>query len=470
MANTWQGIAPDTLPPNFDLRKSEGASPALQYQIRRLGNGLEFSVVSGAGVKTALPVEAVVGGKRHGESFLLRVDRVAGIPIARPALLEARYAYSPHDTLVLSPGFQKEKPEDLEGTLGRTLSPDFEQRCLTCHGKPGTLGAGSHGGVRCESCHGPASAHVSSMAPGTRGQTPAMPAQLKGTDVMPVCGQCHTGLSSATHSDPLPGDLLVSSQVSALRQSECFIQSGEGISCTNCHDPHRDSATVAQTSEKTCLGCHAMRAPRHASICPINAKSDCVRCHMPSVESNGFRLTDHWIAVHPEAGIKAAGQDDNLKSLVAPKREYLQIIVTGDRAKAEAAQARIANGESFYDVAHDSSIDPTAPGGGFAGDMRLADMDASLASAAAGLPYGGTSGILEQGGRSVILHRLPRDFKWTANQLFQQAVTLKAQGDVKAALAKDQEALKAYPYFLRGLVFMGTTLAEAGQTQRASRV
>lgn len=287
---------------------------------------------------------------------------------------------------------------------------------------------------------------------------------------MEVCGQCHTGLSSATHSDPVPGDLLVSSQVPALRHSECFIQSGDGLSCTDCHDPHRDSTEVAEHSVNTCLRCHSLSAAQHASICPINAKSDCIKCHMPSIDSNGFRLTDHWIAVHPELGIKAGRRDESLRSLIPPKREYLQIIVTEDRAKADAVQQRLAKGESFYDVAHDSSIDPTAPGGGFVGDMKLADMDARLSEAAARLPYDGTSGIIDQGGRCVILHRLPRDFRWNANELYEKAVSLKARGDRKSAIQTDQEALKAYPYFLRGLVFMGTTLAEAGDAQRASEV
>lgn len=469
MAKTWKGALAPSLPANFDEQTAEGPDPALHYEVLRRSGGFEFSVVS-RGEKTVLPVQAIIGGDRHGISFLPRITELDGIPLARSALLEGRYAASPHGSLVLSPGFQKEKPSNLEDTLGRVLSPAFERRCLTCHGQPHTLGAGSRGGVRCESCHGAAGAHVASMQAGNGEHSPVLPQPLTGAKVMDICGQCHTGLSAVTHADPVPADLLVSNQVRALRNSQCFIQSGEAVTCTDCHNPHRDSANVAETSVKTCLHCHSLDTPRHAGICPINAKSGCIQCHMPSINSNGFRLVDHWIGVHPEQGIKADSAKAPPRSLIAPKREYLQIIVTENRANAEAARQRLDKGDSFYDVAHDLSIDGTAPGGGFTGETRLADMDAHLAEAAAALPYGGVTGIIDEGNRFIILHRLPRDFKWQADQLYRQAVALKDQGDRKAAIEKDESALRVYPYFLRALVFMGTAFAEAGNAARAQEV
>ncbi len=467
MANTWAGALDPSLPANFDQKKVEASGPAFQYEIRRMGQGFEFSVTPPDRPRAVLPVEAIVGGKRHGISFLARITKLDGIPLERPALIEGRYAYSPRGSLVLSPGFH-EKPSDFEDALGRVLSPGFEKKCLTCHGQPDTSGAGKHGGVRCESCHGPAGAHVDSML--GPGRSPVKMDALTPAKAMAACAQCHTGLSSANHADPVPGDLLVSSQVPALRNSECFIQSGEAVSCTDCHNPHQDSAELADRSVKTCLRCHSLTTAQHAAICPLNAKSDCVKCHMPSVQSNSFRLTDHWIRVHPEQGLRAGKQSENLRSLVAPRREYLQIIVVDDRAKADGARLRLDKGDSFYDVAHDVSIDPTAPGGGFIGAVQLAEMDPRLAASAARLEYGETSATIGQAERWIILHRLPRDFKWDANLLFDEAVTLKEQGNRKAAIAKAQEALKAHPYFLRALVFMGTTLGEAGRPDRASEI
>ena len=70
----------------------------------------------------------------------------------------------------------------------------------------------------------------------------------------------------------------------------------------------------------------------------------------------------------------------------------------------------------------------------------------------------------------MILHRLPRDFRWEANQLFLEAVKLRALGDRKAAMAKAQTALKIYPYFLRAHIFMGGQIREAGDVARAAYI
>jgi len=469
MANTWDAASTLPLPAGFYQKKVEGPDPALIYEVRSSGANLEFSITYPTGSELVLPVEEVIGGRRHGVSFLVRIRNLDGTPLARPALIEARYAYSPHGSLVLSPGFQTEKPASLERALGRVLSPTFEQRCLTCHGQPGTLGAGVHGGVRCESCHGPAAAHVGSLA--AVGIEPIRLATLAGSKAMAVCAQCHTGLSNINHADPVPGDLLVSSQVPALQHSECFRQTGGAVTCTNCHDPHRDATDMAERAANTCLHCHSAANPAHASICPINASSGCTGCHMPSIPLNGFKVADHWIAVHPDQNIKAEKiPDADLRSLVAPKREYLELIATGDRAKAEGALHRLAGGDSFYDVAHETSMEPTAAAGGFVGDVQLSDMDPRLADAAAHLWYGETSGIIEQGSRYVILHRLPRDFKWQANELFLEAIRLRTLGDRKAAMAKAQAALKVYPYFLRAHIFMGTQIAETGDAGRAAYI
>src|SRR6185437_8714506 len=104
------------------------------------------------------------------------------------------------------------------------------------------------------------------------------------------------------------------------------------------------------------------------------------------------------------------------------------------------------------------------------GDTKLSDMDAKLAAAASRLQYGEASSIVDLNGRSVILRRMPRDFKWQAEQLFQRASALKSRGDLKGAVEKDQEALQVYPYSLRALVLMGTSLGAAGNAPRAAEV
>ncbi|MGC2657220.1 MAG: tetratricopeptide repeat protein [Bryobacteraceae bacterium] len=468
MANTWRGDTASFTALTIDEGKTGAHGSPLHYEVKRIGNHVDFSVATAANGKLTEPVREMVGGQRHGISFLIGVDRFGGFPLARPALIEARYALSHTGTLVLSPGFEDDKPADREDELGRVLSPAFENRCLTCHGEPGTLGAAKTGGVRCESCHGPASVHVDSVT--HAGQKLITPKSLAGANSTEVCAQCHSGLSITSHSDPMPEDVLVSSQVPALRNSECFIQSGANLTCTSCHNPHDDSTPVVQTSVNVCLRCHSLSAPQHAAICPINRTQGCVGCHMPSVPSDSFHLTDHWIRVHPEPGVKFPPPDESLRTQVIPKREYLRMIMVSSDEKMKLATDRLAKGEPFRTVAHDLSEDPTAPGGGFIGDVVVADMDPRLAAAVAHLPKGASTGVVEVGNNRIVLHRPPRNFRFDANRLYLEAVALNDNGDRKGAVAKNQQALDTYPYLLRGLVLMGTMLGQAGDAARASSV
>ncbi len=469
MAKTWHGTTSSALPANFDASKAEESTPGHVSEVKRVRGSFQYRVTLPNGKTLLLPVETIIGGERHGLSFLLRIHEVDNIQLDRAALLEGRYAYSPAQrALVLSPGFSPEAPGTYEDAVGNVLSPTFEKRCLTCHGEPNTLGAGTAGGVHCESCHGPAFSHIAAVAKGKPRAGVINPARLSVNEQIAVCAQCHTGFTF--QSDPMPDDLLVSNQVNALRRAECFIQSGERLSCTGCHDPHDDSQNVAARTVETCLSCHAVSVNRHAAICPVNAKSECIGCHMPSIQKASFRMTDHWIRVHPEQGATAQDHGPMLRSQVRPVREFLRLIVAPDRETAAAASKRLAAGETFSKVAHDLSADPTAPGGGYIGDIELSQLDAKVAEAAGRLWYGQTSDVVDLGNRYILLNRLPRDFKWEANRLFQQATDLKARGDVKGAMEKDQQALAVYPYFLRAMILMATTLGEAGDAARAGEI
>jgi predicted CXXCH cytochrome family protein len=412
MAKTWHGVMTASLPLNYDGRAKEGSEKVLEYEIRRQSDRFVYSTVMPDKSKVTLPVKVLMGGERNGLSFLVSIDALGGIPLERPALIEARYCYNtPHHTLALSPGFLPETPRSYETAFGRVLSHTFEVKCLTCHGQPNTLGAGKQGGVRCESCHGPGLQHVQAVGQGKPGTGITNPKKLTSEQSLEICGQCHTGFSY--QSDPLPKELLVSSQVPALRNAESFVQSGGALTCTRCHDPHRDAshADTEKVSVNACLGCHSAELQHRAAICPVNASDKCIGCHMPSVSVGAFHTTDHWIRVHPEQGIEPPQHNEGLRSQVQPLREFLRVIVTDDGAKAETASRRLANGEGFFDVARDLSGDATAPGGGYVGEMWLAQMDPKLRVAAAKLAYRETSGIIDMGNRWIILQRMPRDFK-----------------------------------------------------------
>ena len=465
MALTWHGRDTKLLPLNYDAKITEGPDPSLAYEIRRLADQFIYSTATPDGARTSLPIEVIMGGKRHGLGFLTRIDRLGEIPLERPAVIQARYFWSgAHDSLVLAPGTPIEKPRSQETSFGLVLDPAFEEKCLRCHGQPNTLGSGKAGGVHCESCHGPGSKHVESVRNGNASVGIINPRKLDSEAKLAICTECHAG--SGNVSDPFPDDLLIANQVTALRNSECFIQSAKALSCGSCHDAHADSIDE-KASLKTCLGCHSTSAKPRAAICPVNSSSGCIACHMPSVDRGPLHLVDHWIRVHPSRDTKVSAHREKLTSQVPPQREFIRIITTRERSDAEKAKQRLSAGEAFFNVARDLSVDSSASVGGYAGEKWLAKSDPAFATTAASLQYGQTSGIIGVGDRWMILQRSPRDFKWDADQLLTQAKDLAARGDRAGALEKCRQALRIYPSFLRALRFSGMLFAETGDVRRA---
>jgi tetratricopeptide (TPR) repeat protein len=469
MASTWQGRATSRLPVSFDAQITEGAS--LVYEIRRSESGFQCFIGLPDESQTTLPVETIVGGSRHGLGFLIRIKEIDGIPLARPALVQARYAWSlTQKKLLLAPGCSAAKSDNYESAVGLSLSPTFESKCLACHGEPNAKGpAGKTGGVQCEACHGPGSGHLLAAGQGQPKAGIVNPARLTVKQSIAICAQCHVGL--ARFSDPTPDDLLVANQVRALESSECFLQSGQAFSCTACHDPHKNSSSDDKRAVNTCLGCHSIRAKPHAAICPVNATSECIGCHMPSVEIGPLHLVDHVIRVHAEQHVSAHASDAGLSSQIRPVSEYLRIIATNTEANTAKARERVTQGESFYDVARETSVDYTAPIGGYLGRKNIAELGSSaLADAVGALRYGQTSGVVQENGRWVILQRIPRDFRWQAEQLQHAAEDRMRQDDAAGAIEKSREALTVYPHFLRALASISAVYLQSGNPKKASEI
>lgn len=462
MARTWHGAMSSVLAPAYAGRKSESD---LVYTIHREENAISFSVRNALLGSLTAPVETIVGGPRHGISFLARLQDIGGETLARPVLVETRYLYStPHRRLELSPGFSKEVPASWETAVGRVLAPVFEKRCLTCHGAALNPRL-AETGVRCESCHGPGEAHVASIQKGKAGDI-VNPAKFSNEQKIAQCGVCHG--DARPLADALPADLLISHQMEALTHSECYVQSGAGLSCSTCHNPHSDEPGAVAASEKVCGSCHSSSAKPHAAICPVNQKSGCVTCHMQTTQSDTFQMVDHWIRAVPakENPRKVAA----MRSQVAPKREFLRLISVEDRAKAEELRAQAVGGASFFDLARRNSTGPSALSGGYLGDVEVAKLAPALRTAALPLSYGELSPVVETAGQFVILQRLPRDFRWRANELFEEGQSLRQRGFLDAAVAKYQAALQLYPHFLRALVFLGSAISGQGDAGRATAI
>ena len=205
--------------------------------------------------------------------------------------------------------------------LTRALAP----QCLECHSTGVQSIAGTQngfrtppfleGGVGCERCHGPGSAHAAS---GRRGDI-VNPAALEPEQRDSVCAQCHLSgeirvdRAGKSISSFRPGDKLadyslafvraasspgmkVTSHAENLAQSACSRASGERLWCGTCHDPH----SVPSATEKVawfrskCQTCHASDVCRRGD--------NCIACHMPGsgvTDAEHVVYTDHSIPRRP---------------------------------------------------------------------------------------------------------------------------------------------------------------------------
>ena len=254
-----------------------------------------------------------IGSGRRGRSYLFKTgDFLFESPVNW---------YANRQTWDMAPAYQsaREMPLNL---------PAYTS-CLRCHVsgmQPPLQGTENHypqppfthGGISCERCHGPGAAHVN-------GGAIINPAKLLPARRDEICMQCHLeGKVAIERSgrhvyDFRPGDSLADfiryfvlvgangaglgavSQVEALAQSECKKKSGDAMSCTSCHDPHRSPSPEERVSyyRAKCVACHgaSFAAKHHAD------KPDCTACHMPASLSTDVahtEVTDHRIAARPQ--------------------------------------------------------------------------------------------------------------------------------------------------------------------------
>jgi predicted CXXCH cytochrome family protein len=289
------------------------------------------------------------------------------------------------------------------------------------------------------------------------------PDKLPVAERMRPCTQCHAG--SSVVEDPMPDDVLISDQVTALKSSECWRQSGGEITCTNCHNPHQDAprAVLEARAEKTCLRCHSATVTKPAGLCPVNRSTGCVGCHMANEIRGAFVIAEHWIRVHPEQKVVVPAHNPAWRTSITPKHLYLRTIVSDDREKASAIRKQLLAGGSFFELASANSTDRTTGiNGGYLGDLEAGKMDPAWSAAALKLQPGEISGVVEANGKYVTLQRLPRTFREDAEAVFNQAMDLRKQGKQQESVNQLIEALKIYPNLLRALTWLGASYGQRG--------
>jgi tetratricopeptide (TPR) repeat protein len=189
--------------------------------------------------------------------------------------------------------------------------------------------------VNCESCHGPARAHVEWAEKGGLGEDMALRslAWLDKDASLNVCFQCH-GLKDVLKEGYLPGEPL--ERYYALKfpvlgdqpyfadgrvrsfayqanhlASACYLQGP--MDCVSCHEPHgqgywdTDKKPLASPfDDGQCTSCHPSKLAdieAHTFHAPSSEGSRCVGCHMPYLQHSEvgprirFARSDHTIAI-----------------------------------------------------------------------------------------------------------------------------------------------------------------------------
>jgi Flp pilus assembly protein TadD len=263
-----------------------------------------------------------IGSGRRGRSYLFETD---GFLFESPVNW-----YANRHTWDMAPAY--------ESIRAIPLNLPAYTSCLHCHVsgmQPPSRGTENrypqppfiHGGISCERCHGPGAAHVvasSNKAEPNSDGAIINPAKLPPARRDDICMQCHLEGKVAIERpgrhvyEFRPGDSLSDyiryfvligsttglsavSQVEALAQSQCKKKSGDAMSCTSCHDPHRSVSAEERVSyyRTKCLVCHgATFGAKHHADHPA-----CTACHMPaslSIDVAHTEVTDHRIPARPQ--------------------------------------------------------------------------------------------------------------------------------------------------------------------------
>lgn len=311
-------------------------APSRQHlQITREGERLVFRrwLADAAGRRSHVfeqEIDWILGSGNNARTYLYRTGsgEIFQLPLAW---------YTQTRSWGMPPGYDR---PDHDGVLRRV-----RRECLFCHDAYPELPAGADAagmphafpaelpeGLGCQRCHGPGAEHVW-LATGGIGPAAEIraaifnPARLPKARQDEVCMTCHLqpsvalpglrrfgrGDFSYRAGEPL-SDYLVQVDVEEegqapserfeinhhayrLRQSRCFRESGGGLGCVDCHDPHRVVPKVEMGTrvDGVCRSCHASLPAKHAA-------EGCASCHMPRRRTQDVvrvLMTDHRIQRGP---------------------------------------------------------------------------------------------------------------------------------------------------------------------------
>ncbi|MES2005880.1 MAG: multiheme c-type cytochrome [Bacteroidota bacterium] len=199
-------------------------------------------------------------------------------------------------------------------------------------------------GIDCERCHGPAAEHVNYQAQHPNEKIAKYITsyqKISNIQRLENCAACHSGIHEPVKKSPFlfkPGETLNDyfqpdtvkhiateldvhgNQYQLLQASKCFKGSLQEMSCSSCHNPHKQERNNLQVLSVKCMSCHA---PNSKQFCSFADKvgaaitTNCIDCHMPAspskvitLQSEGQKnptpnlVRSHLIAIYPEVAKK----------------------------------------------------------------------------------------------------------------------------------------------------------------------
>ncbi len=250
-----------------------------------------------------MPLHFALGSGRHaGVTFLSIVKSQSGEPIG----IEHRLSWlSKMNAMGITPGHVGSPVTSPPEQHGMIYRGEQLEKCIGCHTTTfsllGTSVIGLEPNVSCEACHGPGSAHVQAQENSNDVSTDSV--LVTAIQEIEMCGRCHR-LSEEfkPHELDRTDNVLPRFQSAGLVQSRCFTESNGQLRCTTCHDPHRPGSDFgADHYESKCRDCHGAASDRRQIVCPIDATTGCVECHMPNIENvTQVVFRDHWIRIRDD--------------------------------------------------------------------------------------------------------------------------------------------------------------------------
>jgi len=205
----------------------------------------------------------------------------------------------------------------------------YNYGCFKCHTTGGDttgtwldgvegLGTFTEGGIGCESCHGPGSAHIAGPSSDNIDkvyefahqdnsiggldrygdiQTP----DPESDDINFLCGTCHN--RGYTNKIDASGGFVKHHEQWDEMASTPHMEAG--LNCKNCHDPHKRVIWDGEGIKKTCSECHA----DDAAIVNHSMGATCMDCHMPFAAKSGTKrgqsglvgdIRSHLLVITPD--------------------------------------------------------------------------------------------------------------------------------------------------------------------------